>query len=37
MFELAMVVLTVLCLAGVLLIVVLHLGFRGECLTLRIC
>jgi hypothetical protein len=36
-FELAMMVLTALCIAGVLLVVVLHLGFRGECQTLRVC
>jgi hypothetical protein len=36
-FELAMIVLTVLCIAAVLLIVVLHLGAQGECHDMRIC
>jgi hypothetical protein len=36
-FELVMIILSVLCVAAVLMIVVLHLGFQGECHDMRIC
>lgn len=36
-FELAMIVLTALCIIAVALIVILHLGFQGECHTMDIC
>jgi hypothetical protein len=36
-FEMVMGTLSVLCVLAVLGVVALHLGFRGECQTLRVC